>query len=165
MEDLFALFPGAVGNRLQELQRDVLVQAAAKSNVHELRSAADGEDRPAGLPCGAKERHFELRPAVRRKRQVGPGQLAFAVEGGADIVPAGKDEAVQALHEIRDRCIEPQDGEGNTACCCHGTAVIQVEYVQVPRGLFRKVHGYADKGLHNVILHRHDQVPGAAYAF
>ena len=40
MKDFLALFPDAVLYRPRELQGDVLVQAAAESNVRKLRAAA-----------------------------------------------------------------------------------------------------------------------------
>jgi hypothetical protein len=152
MKDFLALFPDAVLYRPRELQGDVLVQAAAESNVRKLRAAADGKYRLACFSSGAKKLHLEPSPAVRRKRQVRAGQRPFAVEGGADVVSAGEDESVQSLHQIGDRCIDPWDRQGYPARRCHGTAVIKVENVQVTRGLFQKVHRYTDKGLHTCKL-------------
>ena len=66
-----------------------------------------------------------------------------------DVVAASEEEAVKAFHHVRDGRLNAEDRHGNAACLRHGLAVVLVQDIQVPRGLFFEVHGYADERFHN----------------
>ena len=90
-----------MAERLVHLRGDVLRERAARSDVDDLESAADGEQRRVVRQRELRER--ELERVARGVRLVRFRMPRVAIVRGIDVAAAGEEDAVEAVE--RRRCI------------------------------------------------------------